>query len=190
VRESVTATGTARRTVRTAVALLVSQALLCGLIGWLTFGRSPASEPRPGVQAVDPLVPPVATTASTPARESIGPAATATPAAASTAAARRLPPPRRTGTWPAPGRLPAEPPATAAPAEPPPAPLVSTPTPTASGGGLLPPAPPSPSSAPLVQQPVTVGDHCHPEWSFGRTAAGTLVRCLRSGPHRQRWKIV
>jgi len=190
--ESVPAKGTVRRTVRMAVALVLSQALLCGLIGWLTFGRSPASGPPPATQAIEPLTlprlpviprPEPRTSTTVPVTT---PAPTKATGAPTTAAARRLPP-TETGEWPAPSRVPAAP-VPAAPAEPPPAPMASTPTaPTES---LVPPAPPSASAAPTVQQPVTAGEHCRPEWAFGRTADGTWMRCLRSGPHRLRWKIV
>jgi hypothetical protein len=183
--ESVPAAGTVRRTVRVAVALIVGQALLVALIGWLTFGQ--AGGPRPAVDqvAAPPQVPP--------------PTATSRYASPSRSATTSLHPPRvgvpaTTDRKAAPRRTP---PATADPPDPaPPSTLVETPSPAAtvtpvpSNSALVPPAPPAASDVPVVQTPVTVGDRCWPEGAYGRTADGTLVRCLRTTHHRRRWKIV
>jgi len=187
--ESVTATGTVRRTVRMAVALMVSQALLCGLIGWLTIGggRDDASGSpvdRLALPTIAPAAPPVPATPSAAA-----PSRAATAASAAGAAARKMARSATPGPDPTIATRRPRPPAV-----PPPAPVVPVvPTSAATRPPSPPPAglvPPSPTPSAGVQQPVEVGDLCRPEWAFGRTADGATVRCLRTGPHRPRWKIV
>src|SRR3954454_15097320 len=56
--ESLPAAGTVRRTVRVAVALVVGQALLVGLIGWLTLGRATGSGGAVDQMAAAPATPP------------------------------------------------------------------------------------------------------------------------------------
>jgi len=77
--ESVPATRTVRRTVRVAVALVVGQALLYALIGYLTLGRSSGSGDR---LADPPLALPPATTSIPAAPPSPFASATSLPATA------------------------------------------------------------------------------------------------------------
>jgi len=181
-------TGRVRRTVRMAVALVVGQALLCALIGWLTFSHSRSAGSDPGPVEIDQLAapPPVAMRPSATVR----PAPARSAAVPSAKAAR--PAPRRT-TRPARDWVPPAPPArTTAPARPGPIPPPRSPEPI-----QLPPPPPRPATswpaAPpsgFLQQPVTVGERCWPEGAFGLTRGRTLVRC-DGDPHRPpRWKIV
>lgn len=169
-----------RGTVRVAVALLVGQALLGALIGWLTLGRSPAAD---GGAAVDHLVaPPFAAppaTSPAPARSSAQPAGggSSAPAEIRTPATRRnLPAAQRTTTPPPPPPDPPDP---------------SPPLVTGSPELITepPPAPLPPSATPEVQEPVVIGERCRPPGAFGRTADGIEVRCLPGWHHRPRWKI-
>lgn len=186
---------TVRRTVRVAIALVVSQALLCALIGWLTLGRrgsgtavdelaAPPQVPPPTVTSSYATPSPSATTSAPAPRATTGPAATDADVVTATST-------RSTAT--------ARPSATAPPAVPDivlpvvPEPIVSLlPTPTPSRSAV-PPQLPGASARPQVPEvpgPVVVGEPCTPEWAWGRTADGTLVRCLRTWHHSLRWKIV
>jgi hypothetical protein len=196
--EPVPGTRTVRRTVRVAVSLLLGQALLCAVIGWVTYRYSPAHRHR-GPTVVDQLAdaprrhPKPAEVR--PAETSPGPRATnrprtRAPVPRSTAPPSfpvptlsaqpvislpvTLPAPPVTPVPPAPSAPPVSLAPTALPARPPNSPVPSV--------DLFPPGP--------VQQPVTVGEPCHPLGAIGRTAKGTEVRCLRTRTHRQRWKIV
>jgi hypothetical protein len=185
--ESVPAASTVRRTVRVAVALIVGQALLVALIGWLTFGRAGDSDSAVDQLAAPPQAPPPTATSryATPSRSattSPEPPRTSVPATTERRAVPTRTPPATTL-------------ATSDPA--PPSPLVETPSPSATVTSsappdlsLIPPAPPAASDVPVVQAPVTVGAHCWPEGAYGWTAGGTLVRCVRTPHHRPRWKIV
>jgi hypothetical protein len=120
--EPVPVTLRVRRTVRMAVALVVGQALLCALIGWLTLGRS-RSEPAhpPGSAVVDAMAAPptsravVAPTSrvivapTTRAREATSPTARSAPRRSTSAPAARSTPPTRADHRPArgPGERPA-----------------------------------------------------------------------------------
>lgn len=186
-------TGRVRRTVRMAVALVVGQAMLCALIGWLTLGRHRAEPTRPpGSSVVDQLAIPALTSAAPPSRGTISATALSRP---TSAAPRRAAPARTTVTADVPP--PAVPPAgdpqpinappddpVAPPMPPPPSPSrTQTPAPSA--------ATPSPTTSPeVVQEPVRVGDECRPLGAYGRTAEGDPVRCLRDWRHGPRWKIV
>lgn len=199
--ESLPAAGTVRRTVRVAVALVVGQALLCALIGWLTIGRghSPGSSVD---QMAAPAVPPTVTSRyATPSRSAATTSrATASPTSAEKTADRK---PLRSPTIRATSTRRAEPPDPA-----PPAPAPSAPAPASSeapalplptivatttgpGPALAPPLPLPPS--PVVTEtfePITVGDYCRYVGAYAITADGTLVRCVRMWRHRPRWKIV
>ncbi|WP_250027394.1 hypothetical protein [Paractinoplanes maris] len=199
--EPVPVTRKVRRIVRMAVALVVGQAMLCAVIGWLTLGPGRSEPTRaPGSAVVDqlaapPLIAPAAPTsraATTPAASTAQarkpvPATTRTaprrPPAATTTAASRSPdpttPPSTTPAQPDPVAIviPPPPPVPPAPSTEP-SPITTTATPV-----------PSTSSAP-VQQPVRVGDECRPAGAYGRTLKGELVRCLREWGQRPRWKIV
>lgn len=184
--ESVPATGTVRRTVRVAAALIVGQALLCALLGYLTLGRSGA-QPRGEPMAEPPFVPPATVTGGQ-----------AAPAGSPSATATRKARPRSGGTVPAGrSRKPAPPVPPAATAEPSPATPDDAGPPTGTTTGapssplpFAPPRPPTVAPSELVQSPVTVDESCAPEGAFGLTAEGALVRCVRTGRHAPLWKIV
>ena len=198
--EPVPVTHKVRRTVRMAVALVVGQAMLCALIGWLTLGRSRPDNPAPpGSAVVDQLaVPPLAGPAPAPS-----PSLSRSPAISSTRERRPASTPNRaprgpsttTPVPPEPISLPPEEPAIVPPV-PPPA-TITTPSPSVAAGPTVStvPSPVTTPSPPAkvpddVQQPVRVGDECRPEGASGRTADGELVKCVRDGRHRARWKIV
>ncbi|MBM2617458.1 hypothetical protein JIG36_18030 [Actinoplanes sp. LDG1-06] len=196
--EPVPVTRRVRRTVRMAVALVVGQAMLCALIGWLTLGRHRSEPSRPpGSAVVDQLAAPPLT----------GPVPAASRSAISSTAQTRKPAParpspRRSTADAVPRPVVPEPdrpePISAPPEDPPVVPTPPTPPtppapspPRTSPPDQLTPSPqttPSPSGA--VQEPVRVGDECDPVGSFGRTAEGELVRCVRDWRHGPRWKIV
>jgi hypothetical protein len=158
------------------------------VIGWLTFGRSPASGPEGRPSTVDrmaapPPISPVPTaTFATPAASF---AVSRAPSHAAGSSARSVPPPRRT-----------EPPDQLAPA---PAPAVTglevLPEPStviatsSTAPEVLPPSPTPQTTIAAVQGPVTIGERCAPYGAYGRTRAGTKVRCQAFGPRRAHWKI-
>jgi hypothetical protein len=195
--ESVPATRTVHRTVRVAVALVVGQALLCALIGYLTLGHARGSGHDDQV-ADPPLVSPPAATSG-----SASPSASATTLTGTSRATRKARDlaTARTSTAPPPAPPAPAPPAAAPPvtAEPPPDTLIATTPPTPSPvatttsspplEGLIPPRPTTGTPSTDVQQPVTIGDRCAPEGASGKTAEGTAVRCLRTAHYRPRWKI-
>jgi hypothetical protein len=165
-----------RRTVFVAVALVTAQALLGGVIGFVTFGgdrNSPAppaaAEPR---LAGPPVVPPASL--PTPAER------------VSIAASRAVRTERPTSPQP--------PPAT----ERSPATRTSSPAPAVSKG--LPPLPPMPTisvpdpdlvAPPQDDAPVPVaGEFCDEAGAEGRTADDKAVRCLRGRDGRLRWRLV
>ncbi|WP_203815589.1 hypothetical protein [Paractinoplanes ferrugineus] len=170
-----------------AVALVLGQALLCALVGYLTLGRSGA-QPRADQLAEPPLAPPVTATRSFEPPSSAAPssrAATATgkPKRRNTAGSGRS----RTAPPPAPPGLATRSPMTLLG----PSPSARPPGPTpGSGNPFLPPRPPTVPPGGPVQRPVTVGDLCVPAGAFGFTSDDTLVRCLRTARHAPRWKIV
>jgi hypothetical protein len=191
--EPVAGARTVHRTVRVAVALLLGQALLCAVIGWLTYRYSPAHRQR-GPAVVDqmagaprvlpkspapptPVVRPAETSARGGSPPPTRPPPTHAPAPRSTAPPSFSVPPFSAGPVTSsapPPAAPAPPAPSTSPAEP-----SNSPVPTVD---LLPPLP--------VQHPVTVGELCRPLGAIGRTEDGTEVRCLRSRNHRPRWKIV
>jgi hypothetical protein len=187
--DSLPAARTVRRTVRVAVALVVGQALLVGLIGWLTFGRADGSGGHVDPMAARPATPPPTT-----AGRYADPAASRGASAASSPTAKRATHrPQAPAT--APGRAPLSPPepdpappppATEAPVVPEPAPTIVA-TPTTVPPALVPVVPSAPIETPA---PVMVGDPCRPEGAYAYTADGLLVRCARTWHHRLRWKIV
>ena len=84
--EPVPVTRTVHRTVRMAVVLVIGQALLCAVIGWIVFGHPASTGRPPGGPIVDrlavpPMLIPLPPTATPPAGTATGrprPAATAT----------------------------------------------------------------------------------------------------------------
>ncbi|SNY11874.1 hypothetical protein [Paractinoplanes atraurantiacus] len=198
--EPVPVTRGVRRTVRMAVALVIGQALLCALIGWLTLGRS-SSDPGGSGAAVDQAAaPPPRLTSAAPAPAVPAPEP---PVAASRGPQAPVSKTRRPAKTATPGKPTTSPPSSPA-ASPPAAPEPSVPSVTPSSELiLLPPEPPttSASASPTprdqprpdgdkVQRDVTVGDRCWPEGAFGRTRDDQLVRCLRARYDPPRWKIV
>ena len=172
---------------RVAVALLVGQALLCAVIGWLNFGpsqahrgkASPVDPPMAAPPFVAPL-PSVPQPLSAPAETARpAPARTSAKVKASTSPAKRSPAPPPEPEFPQPVNGPSRSPSTTprAPAAPPETPGLTT-------------DPPLPSPRDDVQAPVKVGDKCDPEDARGRTATGTPVRCVRDDDGDLRWEIV
>ena len=76
--EPVPVTRTVRRTVRMAVVLVIGQALLCALIGWIVFGHSFSTRP-PGAPPVDRLAVPPMVIPPPPGIRQSAPAATERP---------------------------------------------------------------------------------------------------------------
>lgn len=173
-----------RRTVGVAVALVTGQALLCGIIGVVTFGGE--NTPAPGAPAVEPqlagppvVVPPRSTPPAEPVRHpepgstSSGrierpPAPPASPAVRSSATRTIVP--SRTVSAP-----------------PPAAPVTSPP-----GLGLLPPSPVPSSSAPKenAPPPVVLWERCDDEGATAETVDGQAVRCTRGRDGDLRWRRV
>lgn len=187
-----------------AVALVIGQALLCALIGWLTLGASREEGRKSSGPAVDQLAapPPPAVPLPTVA-ESAGAPSTRPPASvspksvsrarsgsSSSSSSVRSPEPRRKAVPPQPKKSSVAPSPTIILLPPEPSPTPSPPVPSSR-----PPSPPAwwtgpDDDDPEVREPVTVGDRCRPEGAFGRTKEGVAVRCLRSWPRGPRWKIV
>jgi hypothetical protein len=161
-----------RRTVRVAVALVLGQALLCALIGWLTFGSGhahprgpvPTSEPLAGKPLVIP--PPVVVPPPRPPRPSAEPSVTKKVRTAS----------------------PSERPSTRPPSSPTSTPARS-PVRQASPTGQPALALPTPPTADPVQSPVKVLDVCAPEDAIGLTAEGVPVTCVLGRDGNLRWQI-
>lgn len=168
-----------RRTVAVAVALVTAQALLCGVIGFVTFDDR--GDATAGARAAGPQIfmPPTAAPS----------VSTAPPAASALSGRRAIRPPAATSN-PA-----SRPPSSAVSGPPPPAPPASPPAPSTIA---IPPAPPpeglAPSSAPPpedeeIEAPVRLGSRCDKEGAFGRTAEGEIVRCLRGRHGDLRWRL-
>ncbi|MCU7724669.1 hypothetical protein ODJ79_13160 [Actinoplanes sp. KI2] len=190
--DSLPAAGTVRRTVRVAVALVVGQALLVGLIGWLTLGRAGGAGGKVDAMAAPPAARPP-TGAGRHVQPPTSPGRSAASPATTTRATHRkavpvhvpLAPPARPPQPPPPRPAQPPPPAIAVPALPAPAPtVVAT---TVVPPALVPVVPPAPSAS---FGPVVVGDPCSPEGAYAFTADSVLVRCTRTSHHRLLWKIV
>jgi hypothetical protein len=192
VTESGPRTTSVRRILTVATALVAGQAVLCGVIGWVTFG-SRGHAARPAVHAAEPLlgppivVPPVSVAPVAPAAS---PAHRPRPAASPAPATRRptfapathrTAPPSPIRTVPSAGPAPRPPTATvvvSAKTTLPP----STSAPSASA--------PSASASPGVQGPVEVGQACGPVNARGVTADGTAVRCVRNDTGELVWQLL
>jgi hypothetical protein len=167
-----------RRTVTVATALVLSQAVLCGVIGWVTFGgKDPApARPRADGTLFGPavVVPPA----------SVAPVTTTPPAHR---AARPEKAPRHV-EQPAPTRSKAGP-----PAEPSPvveaASAVPEPSVTARAGSNLVRPSPAPSSSATVQIGADVGKPCAPAGAAGLTTDGVAVSCLPDRTGDLVWQI-
>ena len=170
------------------MALAAGQALLCAVIGWLTFGSGPAgSHPAPPSQPADPLAAPplVMPTASMALPPTSAPATTSAPRSRAAAPVRSSRPARP----PAPPRVPqrtrTEPPAVtiAAPDD------TAEPQPPAAAPEPDPAATPVPSSSADVQLSVTVGDACEPPGALGITDDDVALICVPGPDGRPVWQI-
>lgn len=157
-----------------ATALIASQAVLCAVIGWVTFGsKEPAhSQPRAAEPLLGPpIVVPPASVAPVTTPPALGP----------------VKPDRTTGSLPkqslAPIRSSAA--AQARRAEPTLAPAPSTSA--RIGADLVHPATPSASA---VQTGAEVGEKCDPEDADGVTTDGIAVRCLPDEDGNLVWQII
>jgi hypothetical protein len=173
-----------RRTVRVAVALVTGQALLCGTIGFVTFGGRYDREP--GARAAEPQLagPPIVVpstnspppseraeqpvSASTEQTRTERPTSPPAPASVRSSTTRSISP-SRTSTVPV------------APVPPP------TPTTSPTDRALLPPS--SPASGDDPPTPV-VDEPCDDAGATGRTADGKAVRCERDRHGDLRWRLV
>jgi hypothetical protein len=166
-----------RRTVRVAVALVAGQAVLCAVIGWVTFGSGHPHRPGP-VPSVEPLAarplvipPPAVLPPPKPPRSSATPSAgkkdttSASSAPRSSTGQSHSAPASAAETTRSPVRQ----------ASPPP-----------EGPAL---AQPSPSSDDEVQSPVKLLDTCEPVDALGLTVAGLSLRCVKGADGSLRWQI-
>jgi hypothetical protein len=178
-----------------AVALIAGQAVLCAVIGWVTFGATQADKPGPP-SAVEPLagpplvVPPPRVPPPTSPAESIGPATSNATARPGVTTRRHF---ARRAATPAPAPAPRR--TAAAASVVPPAtnvtPLAAVPPTTASPTDqpeIAPPSPPSPTPVD-VQSAVVIGDQCNPESAPGLTVDGVSVHCMRQDDGTLRWQI-
>jgi hypothetical protein len=184
------ARGSARRTVRVAVALIAGQAALCAVIGYLTLG-GPHLHPHNAPVAPNPLA----------GGPIVVPPAQVIPPSAASAAPKppRVPTTRTTAAGlpgqPSPSAVPnlprvvgeTSPPAAHPQSAAPPA-VPSTNPPPSVGGGQL--ATPKPTDSAGVQQGVEVGDPCSPVGANGVTTDGQAVRCVRDVDGQLRWVLV
>lgn len=180
-----------RRTVRVAVALVVGQALLCAVIGWVTFSYSRERAHRDPA-AVDQLAAPPATIAVSPSVPTTGRTPGPTPGssrARSTPPAAPVPPgPPRPATGVTTSTGPA---ASVAPTTTSKSPyLVVIPPPAAPRASASPSPAASATPTAVVEEPVVAGARCDRRGALGRTADGVDVLCLPDRQGRLHWKIV
>ena len=166
-----------RRTVTVAGALVAGQALLCVVIGFVTFG-DPEDE-APSVQAAVPrlVVPPTVPPSRPAAGEKFAAVSSTTPRPTLT---KQRSSPAGSTSSPA-GRVP---PASAAPE----ASVTSPPN-----VGLLPPSSSTPEPEPEpddTPEPAVVHERCDTEGATSRTATGKAVRCERGRDGDLRWRLV
>jgi hypothetical protein len=168
-----------RRTVGVAVALVTGQALLCGIIGIVTFTDRGTS--APGAQAPAPQLagpPPVVPSAGPPPADAPVdhpepgttrhgrielPTSPAAPVAVRNSATRTIGPSRTASVSPAPTTSPPD-------------------------VALIPPSPAAPDGDAPV--PAVEGERCDDEGALGETAAGKAVRCERDRRGDLRWRVV
>ncbi|MET0495284.1 MAG: hypothetical protein ABW000_19355 [Actinoplanes sp.] len=171
-----------RRTVTVAVALVVGQALLCGVIGFVTFGGK--SEAKPAPHAAEPRLagpPIVVPPPGVPPPSSSAPARKRSTTRATSTKRPILPPPatsRSTTT------------ATKPPASPVTVPPPSSEPPVSES---LPPislVPTSPAAGDDEPEPPVAGKSCDDEGATGKTAEGKSVRCERDRDGDLRWRLV
>jgi hypothetical protein len=168
-----------RRTVRVAVALVTGQALLCGIIGFVTFGGQ--GGPAPGAGAAEPQLagPPIVLPTASTSRPGER-VKRAEPGAVRSTRVERPTSPRTSAAVRGSATREISPSRTVAPSPPP----VLSPSPTSRA--LLPPSPaPEPDTPiPVVQEP------CDDEGATGRTADDEAVLCLRDRAGDLRWTLV
>jgi len=178
VTEPVARVSPVRRTVTIAGALIASQALLCAVIGWVTFGghdhsggsSARAAEPKLGPALV---LPPVSVAPVLPSPSTHHPSRPA--ATTSTTPATSQPPAKPARVRPTVPRSPvASPPAPKPPA-----------TAPAKGSVVVLPTP----SATEVQGNVVIGDKCSPEGADGVTAKDVAVRCVADANGNLSWQV-
>jgi hypothetical protein len=165
-----------RRTVTVATALVASQAVLCGVIGWITFGGTNQS----ARSAAEPFLgPPI-----------VVPPAGVAPVVPPSSARRQAPVTSRASSTPRPTSAPAR---TAAAPSPPRSTVAATetsPSPTgtspADTGLVIRPTP----SASETQGNVEVGKECAPEDAVGSTAEDVAVLCARDRGGNLIWQII
>jgi hypothetical protein len=170
-----------------AAALVAGQAVLCGVIGWVTLGgREPArsttraAEPHLGPALVVPPVTVAPMPVTAPGRPGPRPATTAATGTLLTGSSTPegagpsvLPTPRATPPHTA----------TRTPASPRPSPPTSAPT-----TDVLIPTPTARPSDILVN--VVIGEKCVPEGADGLTVAKVTVRCQRDRSGDLVWQII
>lgn len=185
------ARGTARRTVRVAVALIAGQAALCAVIGYVTLGgpslHKGTATPQANPLAGGPIeVPPALVLPAPTAGAPTPPHVSATP--------HRSPSRRGVARTSAPAtgqRAEVEVPpslesASMDPSSEPVPPQVPTTTPSPSTGNQL----ATPSATPsAVQLNVKVGDPCSPVGAAGQTADGKAVTCVQGVDGTLRWVL-
>ena len=173
-----------RRTVRIAVALVTGQALLCGIIGFVTFGGKDETPPR--VRAAEPQLagPPLVVPGTSPP-----PSPSERPERSRSATTKQTRTERPTSpTAPASVRSTAtrsvSPSRTVTPPPPVPPPTATT---SPTDRALLPPSSPVSGDDPLI--PVA-DEPCDERGATGRTADGKAVRCERDRDGDLRWRLV
>ena len=176
-----------RRTVVVAVALVTGQALLGGIIGFVTFGGDGAASPAAPAAEAQFAGPPVA---GPPNGSATGEPAKRPRTAGPTTRTRGPDPPRRSAlvrNSATRAIIPSR--STSVPPEPPaPAPAPST---SPTDRSLLPPSPPAPVADPTLPAPVPVIDErCDEEGATGRTPDDEAVRCERGSDGELRWRPV
>jgi hypothetical protein len=178
--------------VRVATALVAGQALLCAVIGWVTFGPPPEPGPRAAAPIEPLLTPPVVTPtvslpAPAPASVAPEPASPTRSRSVRTKVSSRSPEaPRSPASPPAPTVGEAPPSLVIAPPQPD---ETRTPTPQPDGTrpGLIGTVAPAPTET--VQGPVKAGERCAPEGARGVTADDRSLRCVLDDDGDLRWQI-
>jgi hypothetical protein len=181
-----------RRTVRVAAALVAGQALLCGVIGFVTFDDE--AETEPAARAAPPLADPQIgvprpggprpAPSSAPGIDAPSGSAAAVRRWSREAASRAVPRPAPSAVLPASPAPPPGPPASPGAVPVPPAPPAQVTSPPA---GLLPSAPAAEDD---LHAPVEVGERCDEAGALGWTARGRIVRCARGHDGDLRWRPV
>ena len=176
----------ARRTVRIALALVTGQALLCAVIGWVTFGTP--DDRRSGPRGpITTLTDPPFALPQLPAAAPSGSPSTARPRRSAGSVDRS--PVRSTARATRSARPPASVRARPRPVTPSAA-TPSTARPTKSSLPAAPPADPEPSGGGVgFEAPVVVGQRCDRRGELELTEDGVEVRCTRDRAGVLRWQI-